>query len=80
MVEGGGITLGSLFDEGLVDKVKVFVAPVIIGGKLAASPIEGHGPEFMSQAWRVGKDGNSADRPGLVDNGLSGQGCRRVAL
>lgn len=53
LVEGGGITLGSLFDDGLVDKVKVFIAPVIIGGMQAASPIEGHGPEFMSQAWRV---------------------------
>ncbi len=53
LVEGGGLTLGSLFDDGLVDKVKVFVAPVIIGGMLAASPIEGHGPEYMSQAWRV---------------------------
>lgn len=53
LVEGGGITLGSLFDDGLVDKVKVFVAPVIIGGISAASPIEGHGPEFMAQAWRV---------------------------
>jgi diaminohydroxyphosphoribosylaminopyrimidine deaminase/5-amino-6-(5-phosphoribosylamino)uracil reductase len=53
LVEGGGITLGSLFDERLVDKVKVFVAPVIIGGMQAASPIEGRGPEFMSQAWRI---------------------------
>ena len=53
LVEGGGITLGTLFDEGLVDKVNVFIAPVIIGGSLAASPIEGHGPEFMSQAWHV---------------------------
>lgn len=55
LVEGGGITLGTLFDSGLVDKVHVFIAPVIIGGSEAASPIEGHGPEFMSQAWRVGK-------------------------
>jgi diaminohydroxyphosphoribosylaminopyrimidine deaminase/5-amino-6-(5-phosphoribosylamino)uracil reductase len=53
LVEGGGITLGSLFDMGLVDKVNVFIAPVIIGGNQASSPIEGHGPEFMSQAWRV---------------------------
>lgn len=53
LVEGGGITLGTLFDLGLVDKVQVFIAPVIIGGNEAASPIEGHGPEYMSQAWRV---------------------------
>ena len=53
LVEGGGITLGTLFDTGLADKVHVFIAPVIIGGSQAASPIEGHGPEFMAQAWRV---------------------------
>ncbi|MCY4366917.1 MAG: bifunctional diaminohydroxyphosphoribosylaminopyrimidine deaminase/5-amino-6-(5-phosphoribosylamino)uracil reductase RibD [Chloroflexi bacterium] len=53
LVEGGGITLGTLFDGGLVDKVKVFIAPTIIGGSMAASPIEGHGPEFISQAWHV---------------------------
>ena len=53
LVEGGGITLGTLFDAGLADKVHVFIAPVIIGGNLAASPIEGHGQEFMSLAWRV---------------------------
>ncbi|CAI8014880.1 Riboflavin biosynthesis protein RibD [Geodia barretti] len=55
LVEGGGIILGSLFDMGLVDKVNVFIAPVIIGGSQASSPIEGHGPEFMSQAWKVDK-------------------------
>ena len=53
LVEGGGITLGTLFDAGLVDKVQVFVAPVIIGGGQAASPVAGQGPEFMAQAWRV---------------------------
>ena len=53
LVEGGGITLGTLFDTGLVDKVYVFIAPVIIGGSLAASPIEGHGTALMSEAWQV---------------------------
>ena len=53
LVEGGGITLGTLFDTGLVDKVYVFIAPIIIGGSLAASPIEGRGVALMSEAWRV---------------------------
>ncbi len=53
LVEGGGITLGTLFDTGLVDKVYVFVAPVIIGGHQAASPIEGQGTARMSEAWQV---------------------------
>ena len=53
LVEGGGITLGTLFDRGLVDKVYVFIAPVIIGGRQAASPIEGHGAARMAEAWPV---------------------------
>ena len=53
LVEGGGITLGTLFDTGLVDKVYVFIAPVIIGGSQAASPIEGQGTARMSEAWQV---------------------------
>ena len=43
LVEGGGTLLGSFFDLGLVDKVAAFVAPVIIGGREAPSPVEGSG-------------------------------------
>ena len=53
LVEGGGLTLGSLFDNGLVDKVQAFVAPVIIGGIGAASPVEGAGAELMAHAMRL---------------------------
>ena len=53
LVEGGGLTLGSLFDNGLVDKVQAFVAPVIIGGVGAASPVEGSGAELMAHAMRL---------------------------
>ena len=55
LVEGGGKTLGSLFDGGLVDKVQAFVAPVIIGGADAASPVEGAGAKLMAQARRLNK-------------------------
>ena len=53
LVEGGGKTLGSFFDGGLVDKVHAFVAPVIIGGIGAASPVEGIGAELMSRTHRL---------------------------
>ena len=53
LVEGGGKILGSLFDDGLVDKVQAFVAPVIIGGIEAASPVEGTGAELMVQTRRL---------------------------
>lgn len=53
LVEGGGKILGSLFDGGLVDKVHAFVAPVIIGGIEAASPVEGTGAEIMAHTMRL---------------------------
>jgi diaminohydroxyphosphoribosylaminopyrimidine deaminase/5-amino-6-(5-phosphoribosylamino)uracil reductase len=64
MVEGGGTLLGSLFDLELIDKVVAFIAPTIIGGMLAPSPVGGLGAETMTEAlelqnvrWkRLGRD------------------------
>ena len=42
-VEGGGSLLGALFDNKLVNKATVFIAPKIIGGKKSLSPIGGIG-------------------------------------
>ena len=53
LVEGGGTLLGSLFDSGLVDKVVAFVAPIIIGGESAVSPVAGEGIENMADALRL---------------------------
>jgi diaminohydroxyphosphoribosylaminopyrimidine deaminase/5-amino-6-(5-phosphoribosylamino)uracil reductase len=50
LVEGGGALLGSLFDLGMVDKVAAFIAPKIIGGISAPSPVGGNGSVTMSQA------------------------------
>ena len=52
-VEGGGTLLGSLFDAGLVDRVVGFVAPVLIGGEAALSPVGGQGAERMADALRL---------------------------
>ncbi len=53
MVEGGGELLASLFEGKLVDKVLAFVAPVIVGGREAPTPVEGRGVEAVSQAIRL---------------------------
>lgn len=53
LAEGGGAVLGSLFDLNLVDKVVAFVSPVIIGGSLATSPVEGAGVASMNDALRL---------------------------
>ncbi len=49
-VEGGATLLGSLFDAGLVDRIVGFVAPVIIGGGSALSPVGGVGVDRMVDA------------------------------
>ena len=43
LVEGGGGLLGALFDLKQIDECQVFIAPKIIGGQLATSPIAGLG-------------------------------------
>ncbi|MBQ9094452.1 MAG: bifunctional diaminohydroxyphosphoribosylaminopyrimidine deaminase/5-amino-6-(5-phosphoribosylamino)uracil reductase RibD [Prevotella sp.] len=50
LVEGGGILNESLFCEGLVDEVTAFIAPKIIGGSEALSPVEGKGFGLMADA------------------------------
>ncbi|MFH0942300.1 MAG: bifunctional diaminohydroxyphosphoribosylaminopyrimidine deaminase/5-amino-6-(5-phosphoribosylamino)uracil reductase RibD [Chloroflexota bacterium] len=53
LVEGGGILLGSLFDLGLVDKVVVFIAPMVIGGKAARTPVAGLGAAKIAEAIKL---------------------------
>ena len=53
LVEGGGTLLGSLFDLGLVDKMAAFLAPVVIGGRSAPSPVGGEGAASMAEALKM---------------------------
>ncbi len=50
LFEGGGSILGALFDERLVDKVAAFVAPVIVGGRNAPTPVQGEGVDEIAGA------------------------------
>jgi diaminohydroxyphosphoribosylaminopyrimidine deaminase/5-amino-6-(5-phosphoribosylamino)uracil reductase len=50
LVEGGGEVHASMFDAGVVDEVCVFVAPKVVGGRDAKTPVEGGGLEKMAQA------------------------------
>ena len=43
LVEGGGAVLGTFFDAQLVDETHVYVAPKVIGGATAPSPVAGLG-------------------------------------
>ncbi|MFC1978832.1 RibD family protein, partial [Chloroflexota bacterium] len=53
IAEGGGIMLGSLFDQGLVDKVATFIAPKIIGGDRSPTPVQGHSVLSMEEALKL---------------------------
>ena len=50
LVEGGATVAGNLIDAGLVNKVTLFVAPVIIGGRDAPNAIGGRGAERVIDA------------------------------
>lgn len=52
LVEGGGTLIGTLFDEGLVDRVLFFISPKIIGGKDSIGSVMGQG---VAQADRAVK-------------------------
>lgn len=53
LVEGGGTLVGSLFDEGLVDRIMFFISPKIIGGKDAISSVMGKGISRIDNAVRI---------------------------
>jgi diaminohydroxyphosphoribosylaminopyrimidine deaminase/5-amino-6-(5-phosphoribosylamino)uracil reductase len=53
LVEGGGILFGSLFDQGLVDKVIAFIAPIIIGGAEARTAVAGSGVDKVADSFRL---------------------------
>jgi diaminohydroxyphosphoribosylaminopyrimidine deaminase/5-amino-6-(5-phosphoribosylamino)uracil reductase len=47
LVEGGAAVLGSFSDAGLIDELHVFVAPKLIGGAGALSPVGGVGSDLV---------------------------------
>jgi diaminohydroxyphosphoribosylaminopyrimidine deaminase/5-amino-6-(5-phosphoribosylamino)uracil reductase len=50
LVEAGGTLVAALLEAGLVDKVYAFIAPKIVGGANALTPVEGTGLDDMAQA------------------------------
>lgn len=53
MVEGGGRLFGSLLDAREIDEIHVFIAPKLVGGASAATPVAGRGIADMSAALRL---------------------------
>jgi diaminohydroxyphosphoribosylaminopyrimidine deaminase/5-amino-6-(5-phosphoribosylamino)uracil reductase len=58
LVEGGAEVLGSFLDAGEIDEVHVYIAPSLVGGATAKTPIAGQGVQRLAEAlvlkaWRV---------------------------
>lgn len=53
VVEGGATVHGAMFDQGLVDYVMAFIAPIIIGGVTAPSAVGGQGADILANAHRL---------------------------
>ena len=50
LLEGGGTLNASALEQNIVNKIYAYIAPKLIGGADAKSPIEGRGIEYMKDA------------------------------
>ena len=53
LLEGGSRLNGSMLDGGYIDRVAGFVAPILVGGQEAVSPIAGSGVECVGDATKL---------------------------
>ncbi len=53
LLEGGGKTNAGALSQGIVDKVYFFIAPKIIGGEKALTPVEGEGISSIKKALNI---------------------------
>jgi diaminohydroxyphosphoribosylaminopyrimidine deaminase / 5-amino-6-(5-phosphoribosylamino)uracil reductase len=53
LLEGGPHLAGAFLDAGEVDEIRLFVAPVVVGGSTARDPLEGEGVERIAEAARA---------------------------
>lgn len=53
LLEGGPHLAGAFFDAGEIDEVRLFLAPLLLGGRAARDPLEGEGVERISDALRA---------------------------
>ncbi len=51
LLEGGPHLAGSFYDAGVVDELRLFLAPKLLGGRGARGIVEGVGIEHVADAW-----------------------------
>jgi diaminohydroxyphosphoribosylaminopyrimidine deaminase / 5-amino-6-(5-phosphoribosylamino)uracil reductase len=53
LLEGGPHLAGAFLDAGEVDELRLFIAPLLLGGRSARDPLEGEGVERVADALRA---------------------------
>lgn len=53
MLEGGPHLAGAFLDAGEVDEMRIFIAPMAVGGRSARAPFEGEGIDSIADAQRA---------------------------
>ncbi|MBJ7332426.1 MAG: bifunctional diaminohydroxyphosphoribosylaminopyrimidine deaminase/5-amino-6-(5-phosphoribosylamino)uracil reductase RibD [Solirubrobacteraceae bacterium] len=53
LLEGGPKLAGAFLDAGEIDEIRLFLAPIVLGGKTARDPLEGVGAESISDALKA---------------------------
>ena len=53
LLEGGPHLAGAFLDTGEIDEIRLFLAPLLLGGSAARDPLEGEGVERISEAVRA---------------------------
>jgi diaminohydroxyphosphoribosylaminopyrimidine deaminase/5-amino-6-(5-phosphoribosylamino)uracil reductase len=53
LLEGGPHLAGAFLDAGEVDEIRLFLAPLVLGGRTARDPLEGAGVEAIAEATRA---------------------------
>jgi diaminohydroxyphosphoribosylaminopyrimidine deaminase/5-amino-6-(5-phosphoribosylamino)uracil reductase len=71
LIEGGGELNASAFNYDIVDEIRFFIAPKIVGGRKAITPVEGRGIPYMKDAitineWSCEKTGEDFLIKGFV--------------
>ncbi|HXS43848.1 MAG TPA: bifunctional diaminohydroxyphosphoribosylaminopyrimidine deaminase/5-amino-6-(5-phosphoribosylamino)uracil reductase RibD [Solirubrobacteraceae bacterium] len=53
LLEGGPHLAGAFLDAGEIDELRLFIAPLLLGGRSARDPLEGEGVERVADALRA---------------------------
>ena len=53
VLEGGPKLAGVFLDAGEIDEIRLFLAPIVLGGRTARDPLEGEGVDAIADAARA---------------------------